>query len=319
MKIGFIALIIFSSVLFTPGSTIASQGFPGGPYLGQEPPQDSAEVFAPGLIKNGEWAGCSGFLDNGNLFVFKRGNSGTDWRFNQTYVMHREGDGWSVPQIAPFSEYMPYNFTVGPGGKTIYFTTLKSPDKATSQLLEQANIWAVSYTGEGWTEPVMLGPSINTDEHYENYPTVASDGTVYYMSRRNDTLGKTDIYRSRNIDGRYAEAENVGAPINSAESDQDPFIAPDGNYLLVCLTGRDDSVGKYDLYVSFARDDESWYEPVNLGQGVNTSGSEFRPYVSQDGKYLFYTALAPEGEAGSRIFWVSTSVIHTKLDQLTVD
>ena len=190
--------------------------------------------------------------------------------------------------------------------KTIYFTSLKSPDKTTSQLLEQSNIWAVSYTGEGWTEPVMLGPSINTEEHYENYPTVANDGTVYYMSRRDDSLGKTDIYRSRNTDGKYAHAENVGAPINSAESDQDPFIAPDGSYMVICLTGRDDSVGSYDLYVSFAGDGETWSAPVNLGEGVNTPGAEFRPYVSQDGKFLFYTALAPDGETGSRIFWVST-------------
>jgi hypothetical protein len=286
-------------------------GFPAGPYLGQEPPGDIAQVFAPGLIGQGEWAGCSGFMDNGSLFVFKKGRGSTDWRFNQTYVMSRQETGWSGPRIAPFSEYMPYNFTVGPGGKTLYFTTLKSPDKATSQLLEQANIWAVSYTGEGWSEPVMLGPSINTDEFYENYPTVANDGTVYYMSRRGDTLGRTDIYRSRNIDGRYAAAENIGAPVNSAESDQDPFVAPDGSYLIACLTGREDSVGGYDLYVAFADADGAWSEPVNLGDGVNTPGAEFRPYVTQDGKYLFYTALAPEGESGgSRIYWVSTEVIE---------
>ena len=116
-----------------------------------------------------------------------------------------------------------------------------------------------------------------------------------------------------------AEAENVGAPINSAESDQDPFIAPDGSYLIICLTGRDDSVGKYDLYVSFAKDDGAWSEPVSLGQSVNTPGSEFRPYVSRDGKYLFFTSLAPAGETGSRIFWVSTEVIETARGKATAD
>jgi len=310
MKTGFAALINSILLLLIAPPAAADDGFPGRPYLGQEPPDTVARVFAPGLIDNGEWAGCSGFLDEGRVFVYSEMRGSTDWRFKQTYVMYLRDGAWTQPEIAPFSGHMPYNFTVGPGGKTIYFTTLKSPDKTTSQLLEQSNIWAVSYTGDGWTEPVMLGLSINTDDHYENYPTVANDGTVYYMSRRDNTLGKTDIYRSRNDDGRYAEAENIGTPINSPESDQDPFVAPDGSYLITCLTGRDDSVGSYDLYVSFAIEDGSWSEPVNLGAEINTKDAEFRPYVSQDGKYLFFTALAPEGETGSRIYWVSAVLIE---------
>jgi len=283
--------------------------FGDGSYLGQQPPGVTAEVFAPGLIPENEWAGCSGFLNDGTVFVYSSMKAGTDWRFKPTYVMELEGGRWSEPEVAPFSAYMPYNFTVGPGGKTVYFTTLKSPDKSTSMLLEQANIWAVTLTGGEWTEPVMLGASINTEEHYENYPTVARDGTIYYMSRREDSVGKTDIYRSRNRDGRYADAENLGPPVNSVESDQDPFVAPDGSYLIVCLTGRSDSFGKYDLYVSLPEEDGSWSEPVNLGEGVNTPGSEFRPYVTADGKYLFFTALDPDSNNIGRIFWVSSEVI----------
>ena len=284
--------------------------FGDGPYLGQRPPGVTAEVFAPGLIPENEWAGCSGFLNDGTVFVYSSMEGGTDWRFKPTYVMKLENGKWTEPEVAPFSEYMPYNFTVGPGGKTVYFTTLKSPDRSTSMLLEQANIWAVTLTNGEWTEPVMLGTSINTEEHYENYPAVAGDGTIYYMSRREDSVGKTDIYRSKNRDGKYADAENLGRPVNSAESDQDPFIAPDGSYLIVCLTGRTDSLGKYDLYVSFPEEDGSWSEPANLGGGVNTPESEFRPYVTADGKYLFFTALDPDSDNIGRIFWVSSEVIR---------
>jgi hypothetical protein len=156
----------------------------------------------------------------------------------------------------------------------------------------------------------MLGPSINTGEHSENYPTVARDGTIYFMSRREDTIGKTDVYRAARSGNGYSEAENLGTPVNSIESDQDPFIAPDGSYLIVCLTGRPDSFGGYDLYATFADEDGSWSEPVNLGEGVNSAGSEFRPYVSADGKYLFYTRPDP-GTGVGRIFWVSSRVIRS--------
>jgi len=284
-------------------------GVRDGPYLGQNPPGTTAELFAAGLFDEDESVGCSGFLNDGTVFVYSSMNVGTDWRFKPTYVMEQEGGRWTEPEIAPFSEYMPYNFTVGPGGRTIYFTTLKSPDRSTSMLLEQANIWAVTLHEDGWTEPVMLGASINTEEHYENYPTVARDGTIYYMSRREDSVGKTDVYRSRNRDGKYDDAENLGPPVNSVESDQDPWIAPDGTYLIVCLTGRADSFGRYDLYVSFPDEDGSWSEPVNLGEGVNGPGSEFRPYVTADEEFLFFTAPDPVNKRG-RIFWVSSDVIH---------
>jgi len=306
-NVGLVLALLMSGTVVSEASDEAL--FEDGPYLGQTPPGMTAVLFAPGLIPEDESVGCSGFLNDGTVFVFSSMKPGTDWRFKPTYVMELEDGKWTEPEVAPFSAWMPYNFTVGPGGKTVYFTTLKSPDKSTSMLLEQANIWAVTLTGGEWTEPVMLGASINTEEHYENYPTVARDGTIYYMSRREDSVGKTDIYRSRNRDGRYADAENLGPPVNSVESDQDPFIAPDGSYLIVCLTGRSDSFGKYDLYVSFPEEDGSWSEPVNLGEGVNTPGSEFRPYVTADGKYLFFTALDPDSNNIGRIFWVSSEVI----------
>ena len=307
-KAGLVLALLMSVTAVSEAGDEATFG--DGPYLGQKPPGVVAELFAPGLIPEDESAGCSGFLNDGTVFVFSSMKAGTDWRFKPTCVMELEDGNWTAPEVAPFSAYMPYNFTVGPGGKTIYFTTLKSPDKSTSMLLEQANIWAVTLTKDGWTEPVMLGASINTEEYYENYPTVGRDRSIYYMSWRDDTVGKTDIYRSKNRDGKYADAENLGPPVNSVESDQDPFIAPDGSYLIVCLTGREDSIGGYDLYVSFPAEDGSWSEPVNLGEGVNTAEAEFRPYVTADGAYLFFTSPDPGNDNRGRIFWVSSEVIH---------
>ena len=83
-------------------------------------------------------------------------------------------------------------------------------------------------------------------------------------------------------------------PVNSPESDQDPFIAPDGSYLIVCLTGQADSFGGYDLYVSFKGGDDSWSDPVNLVQGVNSAGAEFRPYVTVDGAEVFHQSGAQQ-------------------------
>jgi hypothetical protein len=223
--------------------------------------------------------------------------------------MRLEDGRWTEPQIAPFSEYAPYNFTVGPDGRTLYFTTLKSPDTTTRMFLEQANIWAVKFEMGRWTEPVMFGRSINTETYYENYPAVTNDGTVYYMSRREDGVGRTDVYRSRNIDGRYSEAENLGPPVNTTMSDIDPFIAPDESYLIICQD-KPEGLGGLDLYVSFRRDDGSWLEPQNLGQNVNSSAGEARPYVTPDGLYLFFTSNRAGDQSFGKIYWVDAGVIE---------
>lgn len=55
-------------------------------YLGQKPPGLEAEIFAPHLFADDESAGCSGFLDDGKVFVFDTGKKGGDWRFGPTLV-----------------------------------------------------------------------------------------------------------------------------------------------------------------------------------------------------------------------------------------
>jgi hypothetical protein len=268
----------------------------------------TAKRFAPAILFEGEGLGCSGFLDQGTVFVFASMRRNSDWRLRTVYVTEMRDGRWTRPQVAPFSRVAPYNFTVGPDGSTLYFTTLKSPDKSTYVLLEQANIWAVRLGLDGWAEPVMFGSSINTDEHYENYPSVTNDGTVYYMSRREESFGRTDVYRSKNLDGSYGEAENLGPVVNTAESDIDPFVAPDESYLIVCQN-KSEGYGGWDLFVAFRRDDGSWTEPVNMGAGVNSSSSEVRPYVTPDGRYLFFTSNRPDDQDLGSIYWVDAGVI----------
>ncbi|MCP4725316.1 MAG: hypothetical protein GY863_09785, partial [bacterium] len=235
-----------------------------GPYLGQRPPGMKAEIFNPGIFPENEFQYCSGFLNNGTVFVFTSMRRGANRRLRPTYITELKNDKWTEPEIAPFSEYMPYNFTVGPGGEVIYFTSLKSPDNTTSVLLEQSNIWIVGLQKNGWTEPVMLGASINTEKNYENYPAAALNGTIYYMSDRDGGFGSEDVHRSKKLGGRYGPAENLGPVINTEGRDQDPFIAPDESYLIICQE-KPDGLGKYDLYISFMKDDGSWTELINMG------------------------------------------------------
>jgi len=280
-----------------------------GPYLGQEPPGRKAEPFAPSIFPEGEHLGCSGFLRNATMFVFASSKPNSDWRFNPIYMTEMIEGRWTKLKIAPFSSFSAYNFTVGPDDRLLYFTSLMSPETSTRMFGEEANIWAVRLDMDGWTEPMMMGKSINTERYYENYPSVTNDGTIYYMSRREQGMGQTDVYRSRNIDGKYGEAENLGKVINTGTGDIDPFIAADESFLIVCQE-KDEGFGLFDLYVYFKKLDGSWTDAFNLGADVNSSSFEARPCVTPDGKYLFFSSNRPGGDSLNRIFWVDARVIE---------
>jgi len=45
-----------------------------------------------------------------------------------------------------------------------------------------------------------------------------------------------------------------------------------------------------DLYISFRKNDGSWTQTKNMGDKINSNEIEYCPYVSPDGKYLFFTS-----------------------------
>ena len=59
--------------------------------------------------------------------------------------------------------------------------------------------------------------------------------------------------------------------------------------MIVAAAGRQDGKGAFDLYVSY-NNKGAWTRPENLGDTINSSGWDFSPKISPDGKYLFFTS-----------------------------
>ena len=97
---------------------------------------------------------------------------------------------------------------------------------------------------------------------------------------------------------------NLGSAINSAASDQQPAISPDG-LSLYFTSNRLPSLGGFDIYVlQRARVDDPWGSPVNLGPAVNTDSDEGNPAFSRDGRLLFFQSKRVGGQGGIDI-WLS--------------
>lgn len=271
-------------------------------YFGQEPPGDTPVVFAPGIVSlEGRFEQFLLYAPDGSEVLY----SVTDatWSAFTLEVMRYEDGAWTEPARAPFLGASPDALVAAftRDMSRVFFTSMRPAGRP------PCNVWASERRGPEWSEPTIVGPPVSSDgDEFE--VAVSANGTLYFSSRRNGGYGGLDLYRARPVDGRYPEIENLGPVVNSAATDDLPWIAPDESYL-VFGSDREGGAGKHDLYVTFRRDG-GWTAPLGLGPAINTEAFDSYPSVSPDGRYLFFTRrTAWMTEEDSDIYWVGTAVI----------
>ncbi|MBT4410825.1 MAG: MBL fold metallo-hydrolase [Bacteroidetes bacterium] len=271
-----------------------------GDYLGQNPPGDVPVIFAPGIISVDSTVehGYPTFSPDGNM-VFWQSNLRQKEKETEIFlkVMRRVDGQWTEPESSPYGG-MP---AFCPDGNKLYFIS--------DDTEKEKGLYFVEKQGENWTEPKSLNIIAQFPElKYLYGPSLTNNGTLYFFGHAEGLGSRNDfgIYRSELINGIYAKPELLPPSINTAEGviNWMPFIAPDESYLLF---SSDRNTNRQSLYISFRLSDGSWTEAHGLGEAINSQKGERFPYVSPDGKYLFFTRW--HGRDNEDIMWVSAKII----------
>ncbi len=285
-----------------------------GPYLGQELPGNTPEIFAPGLISRSDsLAGGVAFSGDGLLLAYKLEVPAETWD-EQIWFSFEQAGRWTEPSRIPFDgQFHDWDFQFSRAERSLHFTS-KRPARFQGNESKYSHIWKSEFIKGGWTEPTLVAEPVNQLDNYSGHPSFTTDGTVYFHSQRPDGLGGTDIYRARLINGKYAEAENLGEVINTPGQDLDPAIAPDESFLIF-LSGRPNSgPTAFDLFIAFRDPDDKWSKPKGLYPLVGNNAG--LPGISADGKYFFFTRYKKVGDAndgeliGMDAYWVSTAAFR---------
>jgi hypothetical protein len=171
------------------------------------------------------------------------------------------------------------------------------------------DIWVAkrSSISEPWSEPLNLGPLINT-EHDDALPCLSADGlSLYFGSRRPGGYGDWDIWVARRStkDDNWGTPKNLGPPVNGSSGDTYPTISVD-NLSLYFSSNRPGGSGGMDSWVSTrATTDDPWGEPVNLGEAINSPVYDSCPYISSDSLALFFHSRR-DGGHGEADLYVAT-------------
>lgn len=261
-----------------------------GPFLGQLPPGGEPKVFAPGFVATGLETRDVAMTPDGTELYFSVSVGGK----TMIMVTRQVGGAWTEPEVAPFSDVgLNIEPCIAPDGSRLMFLSTRPPagEEAKPGWTHQ-NIWAVDRQADGWGEPYDLGPPINTTSG-EYFPSLTRDGTLYFT--REDAPRQSSIYRARWVDGHYQEPERLGPEVNCGSNRFNAFVAPDESFVIVPAVGVEEDPGQVAYYVVFRNRDDSWSEPVNMGEQVNRPGTRgWSASLSPDARYLFFMTNRPD-------------------------
>lgn len=161
-----------------------------------------------------------------------------------------------------------------------------------------------------------LRPSIDQEWHKANrlsniFNTSGNEGAmnispdqqtmVFTACYRNDGFGRCDIYISHKKGKTWMLPRNIGGPVNTGDWESNPCLSSDGKTLyFVKRMGR----GNSDIYTAELMPDGSYGNVKNIGDKVNTEGSEMTPFIHSDGRTLYFSSDGHIGMGGMDLFMV---------------
>ncbi|NCD69106.1 TolB family protein [Mucilaginibacter agri] len=253
------------------------------PVLGQATLLDSTahpEVFAPGVISSASSEWSTSMSPRGDTVFFCRGAS----YWTVCYATKVAGQ-WTRPRVAPFSGR--YNDTdpfISPDGKRLFFVSNR-PMTGNGEPQKNYHLWYVDrVANHSWSAPKHLDSPVNLDGSNNYAPSVSAKGTLFFCSRGREGNKGMCGYFAKWLGDHYAKPERL--ILLGDEDVQDPFIAPDESYIIF-LSGK-------DLYYS-RKDGQTWAKAEKLGPQVNNGDPNSSPYISPDGKTLYYSSSRVKG------------------------
>ncbi|HIA10570.1 MAG TPA: hypothetical protein EYN69_00655 [Flavobacteriales bacterium] len=181
--------------------------------------------------------------DGQKLFVYRDTDEGS----GEIFMSELEGNVWLRPikmNININTEHWEGSASLSPDERTLYFTSERPGGQG------GRDIYKSEMREDGiWDEAINVGPQINT-EYDDDAPFIHPDNkTLYFSSMGHNSLGGYDIFSAtRTSDTAWAQAVNIGYPINTPEDDVFYVMAANGKRGYYS-SARDGSFGQHDIFV----------------------------------------------------------------------
>lgn len=155
------------------------------------------------------------------------------------------------------------------------------------------------WDGVQWTEPQLLAFSDFPDDVDPGAAFISADGKKLYLTGCGWSRDSScDIYVSEWNDGAWAMPKRLNGNVNTNSWESQPCVSSDGRELYF-VSRR---TGNADIYRCLRNADGTWGEPQNLGEPINTKGTEMAPFLHPDGRTLYFSSDKHIGMGGFDLF-----------------
>ena len=181
-------------------------------------------------------------------------------------------------------------FITPDGDQFFFFFTPDLRVNATQQIGDGVTgIWWSTKTAGGWNDPtrVYLGSSYSLD----GCEFVQGD-IMWFCSARAGNYRGVDLYTARLVNGVWTEVRSAGRLINQVYQVGEMTISPDNTTMYYGSNGTIwalENVGG------------NWTDP-HVVPGLQVTGGESQPFVTPDGKELWFTGFSTLGYPGPALF-----------------
>jgi outer membrane protein OmpA-like peptidoglycan-associated protein len=234
-------------------------------------------------------------------FTALRPNTGKtrsgDKFIEEVYISYNSSGTWSEPKVIPIAS----QYNVGTAGisadgqKMLIFM---------GGITDPGSLFQVSKSGDSWTKPSLITPTINSPKYLESTASITPDGkTIYFASDKTGGKGGLDIYKtSLQANGSWSSPVNLGAGVNTAANEDAPFIHPDQKTLFFTSDGHN-TMGGRDVFVTHLVNN-NWTTPENMGYPVNTTSNDNYFTLIADGTRAYFSSDRKGGLGAQDIYYL---------------
>lgn len=199
-------------------------------------------------------------------------------------------------------EYAP---VINKNKDVIIFTSrrnYKGNKKDKGDLLPYEDIYAAKKTENGWELLTdknelkkYLPDNVNTKKHDASI-TYSTDGNTIY------TYKKDAIWQANFDNGSWSTLKKIDEKINASKFNVPSVtISADGKTMFFVSTKKD-GIGGKDIYKSVKNANGGWESPTILNSSINTIDDEDAPFLTEDGKTLYFSSKGHSSIGGYDIF-----------------
>ncbi len=209
------------------------------------------------------------------------------------------------------SQYSEHSPVISSDDKTLIFTTRANPAEIPG--LDQKNRSKTAADGEyyegiveakridasTWEKPRSLSAVLNSKGHDASNQLFDNDSKL--LMYRDDEDGDIFVASKQATGGDWGTPVKLNSNINSKGREGDAYITPDG-LTLFFATGKYSEDNNLDLYYSTRTAGGDWGSAKSMGGVINTKYDDDAPFLSRDGKTLYFSSKGHNTMGGYDIF-----------------